>query len=86
MENTIEWTQVLVIVGANFALLLGFIGTAITMFLWARSEARVKAITQTGGTLEDRKNAEKMIYNIQQEMKDFHGRMCSLEERRLKEG
>ncbi len=75
MENTIEWTQVLVIVGANFALLLGFIGTAITMFLWARSEAR-----------EDRKNAEKMIYNIQQEMKDFHGRMCSLEERRLKEG
>jgi hypothetical protein len=66
-----DWTQVLAIVGANFALLLGFMGTVIGMFLWGRTEAR-----------EDRKNTEAILQSIQNEMKDFHGRMCAIEEKR----
>ena len=40
------------------------------LFLWQRSESR-----------EDNRRAEDMIQSIHQEIKDFHGRLCSIEER-----
>lgn len=65
-----DWIQVMVFIGAN----LGFM---IPMFLWLRSEAN-----------SDRRDMQNMILafhnDIQSEMKDFHGRLCSLEERSKK--
>lgn len=66
-----EWTQVLTIVGANLVLTAGCIGTTVTLFLWARSEAR-----------EDKKQTDAILQAIAEEMKDFHGRLCAIEERR----
>jgi len=49
------------------------IATLAGLFLWNRSEAN-----------NDRREMLAIINAIQQEIKDFHGRLCSLEERRSK--
>jgi predicted acetyltransferase len=59
-----DWTQVLTIVGANVALMAVSIGSTISLFLWARSEAR-----------QDQAQIRDLITAIQNEMKDFHGRL-----------
>lgn len=43
------------------------------LFLWNRSESK-----------NDVRNAQNLILAIHEEMKDFHGRLCSLEERNKK--
>jgi hypothetical protein len=65
-----DWTQVLTIIASNVALMAISIGSTITLFLWARSEAR-----------EDQHQIRDLVVAIQEEMKDFHGRLCSIEER-----
>jgi len=60
------------------------IGTVISMFLWIRSEANSdrRENTQLIKAIHDEM---KDFHNIiQAEMKDFHGRLCAIEERRLK--
>ena len=57
-----DWTQVLTIITANFA-----------MFLWLRSESRA-----------DNRRVLDLIEAIKNEMKDFHGRLCAIEERSRK--
>ena len=47
-----------------------FLGSILGTFLWCRSESR-----------EDNRRIEGLINAIQQEMKDFHGRLCALEEK-----
>lgn len=49
------------------------IATTGGSFIWARSEA-----------VADRRDALALINAISQEMKDFHGRMCAIEERAKK--
>jgi hypothetical protein len=65
-----DWTQVWTIVGANIGMMVVTMGSTITLFLWARSEAR-----------EDQQEIRNLVKAIQDEMKDFHGRMCAIEER-----
>lgn len=68
-----DWLQVLTIVGANLILIAGCIGTTISLFLWARKEGN-----------EDRREIMNLLKGIQDEMKDFHGRLVAIEERRTK--
>ncbi len=42
------------------------------LWLWNRAEARA-----------DFRHIESLIRSIQEEVKDFHGRLCALEERRI---
>jgi hypothetical protein len=63
----IEWTPTLTIVASNIA----FIGSNIALVLWARSESR-----------QDYRECRNLVDAIHLEIKDFHGRLCSLEERR----
>lgn len=58
--------QVLTLVGVAVA----NIGTTITLFLWSTSHAD-----------ENRKESNRILEAIQAEMKDFHGRLCAIEER-----
>lgn len=53
---------------AQFAI---FIITMAALFLWNRSEAN-----------QDRRDMMNLIKSIENEMKDFHGRLCNLEGRR----
>jgi len=45
------------------------------LFFWARSEAR-----------EDTRMALNILSAIQQDMRDFHGRLCAIEERNKRKG
>lgn len=54
-----DWTQVLTIVGSNFALIFVMLGVTVTLHL----------------------HTDKKIDAIHEEMKDFHGRLCAIEER-----
>ena len=68
--------------------LIGFlavIGTNIGMFLWSRSEtnAQISAMrsdvnAQISGMRSD---VNAQISGMREEMKDFHGRLCAIEER-----
>lgn len=58
--------QVLTLIGVAVA----NIGTTITLFLWATNHAA-----------EDKRAILNLMKMIQDEMKDFHGRLCAIEER-----
>jgi len=65
-----DWLQVLVLMGGNMALIL-------PLWLWSRAEARADQRHFESGVIA-------MIDAIRQEMKDFHGRLCAIEERNRK--
>jgi len=61
----------------------------VSLFLWLRSEANSDRRQLQAIQREDRKdllqigkNLESMVSAIQLEMKDFHGRLCAIEERK----
>lgn len=56
---------------------LTIIGSNIALFLWARTESRADHRALEAWTKD-------MITVIQAEIKDFHGRLCSIEERTKK--
>ena len=55
------------------AIILGNVALIIPLFFWNRSEAN-----------SDRRDMMNLIRGIQEEMKDFHGRLCAIEERNRK--
>lgn len=68
-----DWTQVLTIVGSNIGLIL-----------WARSESRSDYRHLEQKTLEMISGIKSDVQAIHQEIKDFHGRLCAIEERNKK--
>ena len=49
------------------------LGTTLALFLWARSESKA-----------DWRHMDSQVAAIHQETKDFHGRLCAIEERNKK--
>lgn len=66
---SMEWTQFIIFFMGVFGL-----------FIWNRTEARADA-RHMDAKLEGQRNLLNAIHN---EMKDFHGRLCAIEERRIK--
>jgi hypothetical protein len=60
---------IIAIVGSAIAI----VGVMIALFLWTRGEANA-----------DRRDIINLIVAIKEEMKDFHARLCVIEERRGK--
>jgi len=63
-----DWTQVLVIVGSNIALMMGMLGSVIALH-----------INQSNRIEENRKETNGYINEIREEMKDFHKRLIEIE-------
>lgn len=63
-----DWTQVLVIVGSNIALMMGMLGSVIALH-----------INQANRLDENRKETNVIIKEIKDEMKDFHKRLIEIE-------
>jgi hypothetical protein len=59
--------EIWAIIGTNFAIA----ALVIALFTWSRSESNA-----------DRRDMMAMIRSIDLEMKDFHGRLCTIEERK----
>lgn len=55
----------------TLTLIVTNLGFVTVMFLWNRSESRA-----------DARRCEDLISAMKDEMKDFHGRLCAIEERR----
>ena len=79
---TESWIQVLTIIIGNFALMVGVFG----LFLWARSEARHDQQELRENMRKGQEETRQIISAIHEELKDFHGRLCAIEERRIKNG
>lgn len=62
-----DWTQVLTV----FAVIATNLGTIIALYL--QLDRKID---------ENRKDTTQILLAIQQEMKEFHGRLCVIEERR----
>jgi len=62
-SSTINWIYVITIVGANIAVLMGFMGTAVALIIYGNKKMDIQ------------------LKAISDEMKDFHGRLVSIEER-----
>lgn len=61
----------------QFGLLFVSIGS---MFIWLRSDIALNRSEAAA----DRRDILQLIRTIQEEIKDFHGRLCSIEERNKK--
>ncbi len=64
----------------------------VGLWFWNRTESRADARRTENKLEENRKEANDnrkemtaILHAIQQEMKDFHGRLCAIEERRMSE-
>lgn len=53
---------------------LTIVGSNIVLFLWVRTESRADHRSLETWTKD-------MIMSMQQEMKDFHGKLCAIAER-----
>lgn len=54
----------------DWAQVLFIMGSNLAMFMWARSEAR-----------HDQQEIREIIRSIQDEMRDFHARLCVIAEK-----
>ncbi len=66
-----EWLQVISLFLANAGL-----------FMWMRSESRSDWRQNDAKIEANRQETNALITAIRDDIKDFHGRLCSLEERR----
>lgn len=68
-----DWSQVLTIVAAN-----------IGIFFWLRTESSADRRQMQSEAAADRRDLLQIIREIQNEMKDFHTRLCRIEENKGK--
>lgn len=83
--QTFDLTTLIAVLGSTFTIL----AVMISLFLWLRSEANNDRRDMHHIQREDRKdilqiarNLETTMQAIQNEMKDFHNRLCVIEERK----
>jgi len=79
-----EWEQVWAILGVNAALFILSIGITITLWLWARSESRADTRMMLGLIDSIKQDAKEFQLTMARESKEFHGRLCAIEEKRKK--
>jgi len=72
-EEIMEWTQFVI-------MFLGMIG----LFAWNRAEARSDSRHMDSKLENFRHETSSILLAIQEEMKDFHGRLCAIEEKNRK--
>jgi hypothetical protein len=63
---------------------LAIIFSMAALFLWVRSEANADRRHISEIQRQDRKDILGMVEAIKEEMKDFHNRLCAIEERNKK--
>jgi hypothetical protein len=75
--DTISLITIATVVVAN-------IGTVIGLFTWATNHAASDAKSLRDSMEKSSQDTRRILESIQAEIKDFHGRLCSIEERNSK--
>ena len=65
-----SWIQILTVIGSTLAIVLSFFGMTISLHNDMREEIR-----------SNQKESNNLIRSIQEEIRDFHNRLCAIEER-----
>jgi hypothetical protein len=65
-----DWSQVLTIIGANLAI-----------FFWLRTESNSDRRQMQQEASADRRDLLSLIREIKDELREFHGRLCAIEEK-----
>ena len=68
-----EWLQVITMIGAN-----------VGIFIWLRTESNSDRRQIQQENAADRRDLLQLIREIKDELKEFHGRLCAIEERNKK--
>jgi hypothetical protein len=71
---------IVAIIGSAFGIVAITLGSTITLFLWSRGEANADRQSMVDLVIAIKED----IQAIQLEMRDFHNRLCDIEERRGK--
>ena len=71
-----DHNTLIAIIGSTATIILSMLG----IFLWVRSEANNDRRSMQAIQREDRKDLLELIKAIQFEMKDFHTRLCVIEQ------
>ncbi len=77
-----DWTQIWTILGVSGGLFISAIGIIVSIFITLKGD--IKDIKTEAAA--DRRDILQLIRCIQEEIKDFHGRLCTLEERKRNSG
>lgn len=75
-EYPMEFNTLVTILASTGAIIVSM----FTMFLWVRAEANNDRRAMQAIQREDRKDLLELIQTIQLEMKDFHARLCIIEQ------
>ena len=75
-----DQNTLITVLGSTGAIILSMCG----LFLWVRSEANNDRRAMQQIQREDRKDILELIRSIELEMKDFHNRLCNIEQNRGK--
>lgn len=59
--------------------------TTAGLFLWVRTESRSDFRKSEEENKQLRRDLVDVMRTIEKDMRDFHGRLCAIEERRLRE-
>lgn len=68
-----DWVVALTTIGS----VASIAGVNVALYAWLRTD--IKEIKQEAAA--DRRELLQLIRSIEQEIKDFHGRLCTIEER-----
>jgi len=66
-----DMPQMLTVIGANLAMMLAMLSTYVALYI--HTDKKIEA---------NRLETMEILRSIQAEMKDFHGRLCAIEEGR----
>lgn len=84
IEQTHESNLIKKIVYSEWAQIIVFTITIFGLFLWSRSESRADFRHLDEKYESHRIEMIALMKSIQDEIKDFHGRLCTIEERNKK--
>ena len=68
-----DWSQVVALALGVLGVVVGNAAVFLPIFFWLRTEANA-----------DRREILNILNEMKEEMKDFHGRLCAIEERNKK--
>ena len=69
-----EWIQLILV-----------LATFVTLFTWNRTESRTDARQMQQQIEANRKETQALIEAIREDVKDFHSRLCIIEDRNRRE-
>ena len=73
-----DWIQTWVVLMGFLTLIIAVFG----MFLIVRAEVQAGELNTQNLIKDSERNTQNLIIAIKDEIKDFHGRLCAIEERR----